>query len=146
MTDTHIVYLGLGTNLGDKEANLKCAIAEIEKQIGEVVSLSAFHVSKPWGFNSQNSFLNAVCSIRTKLDPFEVLHLTQNIERMLGRTRKSINGQYSDRLIDIDILLYDKLHINTPELVVPHPLMQQRDFVMTPLLEIFPSFKSDSFL
>lgn len=134
--EKHQVYLGLGTNLGDKEANLKTAIEEIGKRVGEVISLSAFHASEPWGFTSEHSFLNAVCCILTELSPMEVLRITQDIERSLGRVKKSVDRQYSDRLIDIDILLYDDLHIDTPELTIPHPLMQERDFVMIPLKEI----------
>ena len=135
----HQVYLGLGTNLGDKEANLKAAVEEIGKRVGKVTSLSAFHSSEPWGFESENSFLNAVCCVSTFFSPIEVLRLTQDIERSLGRFKKSVNRQYSDRLIDIDILLYDDLHISTPELIIPHPLMWERDFVMTPLREIAPN-------
>ena len=135
----HQVYLGLGTNLGNKEANLKAAVEEIGKRVGEVTSLSAFHSSEPWGFESENSFLNAVCCVSTFFSPIEVLRLTQDIERSLGRFKKSVNRQYSDRLIDIDILLYDDLHISTPELIIPHPLMWERDFVMTPLREIAPN-------
>lgn len=134
----HQVYLGLGSNLGDKEANLKAAVEEIGKRVGEVTSLSAFHASEPWGFTSENSFLNAVCCVLTDFSPMEVLRLTQDIERSLGRIKKSVDGQYSDRPIDIDILLYDDLYMNTPELTIPHPLMQKRDFVMIPLREIAP--------
>ena len=141
----HQVYLGLGTNLGDKEANLKAAVEEIGKRVGEVTSLSAFHVSEPWGFTSENSFLNAVCRVLTDLQPMEVLRLTQDIERSLGRLKKSVDGQYSDRLIDIDILLYDDLHLSTPELTIPHPLMWQRDFVMIPLREIAPDINAEAF-
>jgi len=140
----HQVYLGLGTNLGDKEANLKAAIEEIRKRVGEVTSLSAFHASEPWGFTSENTFLNAVCCVSTGFSPMEVLRLTQDIERSLGRLKKSVNGQYSDRLIDIDILLYDDLHLSTPELTVPHPLMWERDFVMIPLHEIAPDINAET--
>ena len=136
--NTHTVYLGLGTNLGDKETNLRMAVEEIGKRVGEVTSLSAFHASEPWGFESENSFLNAVCCVSTELTPIEVLHITQEIERELGRSKKSVNGIYSDRMIDIDILLYDDLHIQTPELTIPHPLMRERDFVIIPLREIAP--------
>lgn len=136
--NTHIVYLGLGTNLGDKEANLRMAVEEIRKRVGEVTSLSAFYTSEPWGFQSDNSFLNAVCCVSTNLSPTKTLTITQDIERFLGRLKKSIGGVYSDRVIDIDILLYDDLHIDTPELTIPHPLMWQRDFVMIPLREIAP--------
>ena len=138
----HQVYLGLGTNLGDKEANLKAAIEEIRKRVGEITSLSAFHASEPWGFESENSFLNAVCCVHTDLSPMETLRTTQEIERSLGRLKKSVNGIYSDRMIDIDILLYDDLHIQTPELTIPHPLMWQRDFVMIPLREIAPDINA----
>ena len=138
----HQVYLGLGTNLGNKEANLKAAIEEIRKRVGEVTSLSAFHASEPWGFQSENSFLNAVCCVSTNFQPSEVLAITQDIERLLGRLKKSTGGNYSDRVIDIDILLYDDLHIDTPELTIPHPLMWQRDFVMIPLREIAPDIKA----
>lgn len=141
----HTVYLGLGTNLGDKEANLNMAVEEIGKRVGEVISLSAFYASEPWGFESENSFLNAACCIRTGLEPVEVLHVTQEIERLLGRLKKSVHGIYSDRIIDIDILLYDDLRMDTPELTIPHPLMWERDFVMIPLREIAPFDVTSSF-
>jgi 2-amino-4-hydroxy-6-hydroxymethyldihydropteridine diphosphokinase len=130
------VYLGLGTNLGDKEANLRTAIYKLQERIGKQVSLSSFYETAPWGFKSDHSFLNAAIGLETKLPPIEVLHITQEIERELGRTRKSVDGNYSDRLIDIDILLYDGLVLHTPELTIPHPLMTERDFVMKPLIEI----------
>lgn len=114
------------------------AVEEIAKRVGEVTSRSAFHASEPWGFESENSFLNAVCCVSTDLAPMELLHVTQEIERSLGRIKKSVNGIYSDRIIDIDILLYDDWHIDTPELTIPHPLMWERDFVMIPLREIAP--------
>jgi len=132
------VYLGLGTNLGDKENNLNLAMDEIRKRVGEITSLSAFYATEPWGFDSQNSFLNAVCKAHTTLSPLEVLSTTQAIEKDLGRIRKSVGGQYSDRPIDIDILLYDNLIIDTPQLSIPHPLKHKRLFVMEPLTEIAP--------
>lgn len=137
------VYVGLGTNLGDKEQNLRDAVQKIEEQIGKVVSLSAFYVTAPWGFTSENSFLNAAACVETELSPLDVLQKTQAIERELGRMKKSIHGAYSDRLIDIDLLLYDDLvlSVTSPtgaELNLPHPLMTERDFVMKPLAEIAP--------
>lgn len=141
----HQVYLGLGTNLGDKEANLKAALEEIKKRVGEIASLSAFYASDPWGFESENSFLNAVCCVMSDLSPMEILSITQEIERELGRKTKSLNGIYSDRMIDIDILLYDDLQIQTPELTIPHPLMWERDFVIIPLREIAPHITPSSF-
>lgn len=130
------VYLGLGTNLGNKEANLRTAIYKLQERIGKQVSLSSFYETAPWGFESDHSFLNAAIGLETSLSPIEILHITQEIEKELGRTKKSVNGSYSDRLIDIDILLYDTLVLQTPELTIPHPLMTERDFVMKPLIEI----------
>ena len=101
--------MSLGTNLGDKEKNLRDAVHKIEEQIGKVISLSAFYMTAPWGFESDNSFLNAAVCIETELLPLEVLQKTQEIERELGRTHKSTGGVYSDRLIDIDLLMYDDL-------------------------------------
>lgn len=137
------VYIGLGTNLGDKEQNLRSAVQKIEEQIGNIVSLSAFYVTAPWGFASENSFLNAAACVETALLPFEVLQQTQAIEHELGRTHKSVNRSYTDRLIDIDLLLYDDLILSgtSPsgaQLDLPHPLMAKRDFVMRPLAEIAP--------
>ena len=85
------VYLGLGTNLGDKEQNLRDAVQKIEEQVGKIVSLSAFYVTAPWGFSSDNSFLNAAVCVETKLSPLEVLQETQMIEKELGRTQNSVN-------------------------------------------------------
>ena len=137
------VYVGLGTNLGDKEQNLRDAVQKIEEQVGKVISLSAFYVTAPWGFTSENSFLNAAACVETELSPLNVLQKTQAIERELGRMKKSIHGVYSDRLIDIDLLMYEDLvlSVTSPtgaELNLPHPLMTERDFVMKPLAEIAP--------
>jgi 2-amino-4-hydroxy-6-hydroxymethyldihydropteridine diphosphokinase len=136
MTDTHTIFLGLGSNLGDKEKNLKEAIKHIEKLFVHVVCQSAFHVSEPWGFESDNFFVNAVVECQSSLSPRQLLRTTQQIEKLMGRTKKSNKGIYSDRIIDIDILLYDDWHINYPDLIIPHPLMRKRDFVMIPLQEI----------
>lgn len=132
----HTVYLSLGSNLGDKEQNLASAVSEIARRIGDITDQSAFLETEPWGFDSKNTFLNAAVRVETELSPYELLNATQQIERDLGRKQKSEKGQYHDRIIDIDILLYDDLHIQTPELTIPHPLMQQRDFVLIPLKEI----------
>ena len=132
----HTVYLSLGTNLGDKEHNLLSAITEIERRIGPVRAQSAFLFTEPWGFESENTFLNAAVRVETELSPHALLRITQQIERDMGRTQKSVDGQYHDRIIDIDILLYDDLHINTKKLTIPHPRMYERDFVLIPLREI----------
>jgi len=132
----HKIYLGLGSNLGDRQGNISRAYAEIEKLIGTIVRQSALYESEPWGFESDNSFINSVICCETTLSPHEVLKKTQSIERLLGRTQKSVDGHYHDRTIDIDILLYDDLTVNEPDLKIPHPLMRQRDFVMKPLSDI----------
>lgn len=134
----HTVYLSLGTNLGDRERNLTDAIARIGEMIGIVECQSSFIATEPWGFVSDNAFLNAAVKVSTQLSPHDLLHRTQQIEREMGRTVKSDGGCYHDRIIDIDILLYDDTSISTPELTIPHPLMYQRDFVMIPLNEILP--------
>lgn len=132
------VYLSLGTNLGDKEQNLRCAMHEIEERIGKIVSLSAFYATAPWGFQSDNNFLNAAACVETPLTPYEVLNETQQIERQMGRNYKSAGGQYKDRVIDIDLLLFGDIIMNEADLVLPHPLMTERRFVMEPLAEIAP--------
>lgn len=132
------VYLSLGTNLGDKERNLRDTIQKIEERVGNVHSLSAFYATAPWGFESENAFLNAAVCVETLLSPRGLLAVTQEIEREIGRTTKSVNHTYADRLIDIDLLMYDDLIINEPDLILPHPLMQERRFVMEPLAEIAP--------
>lgn len=146
-------YLSLGTNLGNKEENLKKAIEKIEERVGHVKAQSAFLPTEPWGFESANPFLNAAICVETDLTPFGLLKATQTIEREMGRMVKSTSGGYADRIIDIDILLYydsdaavpvfdrekdwgGTVRIESPELTIPHPLMHERDFVLIPLKEI----------
>lgn len=138
MTDKHTVYFSLGTNLGDKERNIQEALRMMEEQVGCLVRQSALHVTEPWGFHSDNSFINACACYETTLSPLQILTVTQDIERKMGRTSKSSEGQYHDRIIDIDILLYDDISLHNDELTIPHPLMQEREFVMKPLSEILP--------
>ena len=153
------MYLGLGSNLGDREETIRKAYNEIERLIGAIKRQSAFYYSEPWGFDSQNAFVNTVILVETELSPHQLLQCTQRIERLMGKKKKHaterstlnvqcsmfnvqcsmFNGQrpvYHDRPIDIDILLYDDLTIDEPHLKIPHPLMQERPFVMTPLLSI----------
>lgn len=134
--EEHTVYLSLGTNLGDKAANLERAISELQKLVGDVVRRSTFYATEPWGFKSPNTFLNACVKVETDLTPRELLEMTQTIEQRMGRKKKSREGEYEDRIIDIDILLYDDLHIEESDLTIPHPLMHEREFVMKPLREI----------
>ena len=135
------LYLSLGTNLGQKEENLRRALQQIGQRVGEVSACSTFLATQPWGFESPHNFLNAACCVETSLTPLQALAETQAIEREMGRTQKSRHGIYHDRLIDIDLLLaFDAegqpIRIDTPDLQLPHPLMEERDFVMRPLREI----------
>ena len=133
-----IAYLALGTNIGNKRRNMITAAALLAERVGDVLALSSFYETEPWGFQSENTFLNAALQLETSLSPLELLKATQEIEIEMGRTQKS-NGAYHDRIIDIDILLYDDLVMQTPELTLPHPLMHERLFVMEPLAEIAPN-------
>lgn len=134
--ELHRVFLSLGSNLGNKEENIRNAISLIGERVGLVVRQSSLISTEPWGFESENRFVNAAILCETNLTPRQVLHATQKIERELGRKHKSVGGHYADRLIDIDILLYDDLRVDEPDLQIPHPLMLERDFVMIPLGEI----------
>lgn len=132
----HKVYLSLGTNLGNRKRNIREAIEKIEELVGEVRCQSALYETKPWGFSSPNDFINACVLVETVLAPRQLLEACQQIEKDMGRTLKSVDGSYHDRIIDIDILMYDDLKVNEPDLIIPHPLMEERDFVMKPLREI----------
>lgn len=132
----HKIYLGLGSNLGNRKENLAYAIRLIGERVGKVLRVSSFIETEPWGFESENTFVNAVILCETDLTPRLLLGATQKIEREMGRQKKSTDGGYSDRCIDIDILLYDDLRVDEPDLQIPHPLMLKRDFVMIPLREI----------
>ena len=126
----------MGSNLGNRRQLLQSAIALLRERVGSVERTSSFIETAPWGFESEHQFLNACVCINTRMTPREVLEATKQIERELGRTRKSSNGQYADRPIDIDMLMYDNLHLSTTRLTLPHPHMHERDFVMIPLREI----------
>lgn len=137
----HQVYLSLGSNLGQREENLRKAIRLIHERVGEVVRQSSFIETEPWGFESDHPFMNAAVLCVTEKTPREVLRFTQQIERDLGKskehaTQRGESSKFHDRPIDIDILLYDDLTVDEPDLQIPHPLMYERDFVMIPLKEI----------
>jgi len=139
-------YLSLGSNLGNREQVLRDAVQKIEQQIGHVPCCSSFYYSAPWGFQSEHEFCNICCRVDTEMTPLDVLRATQSIERALGRTHKTIDACYSDRIIDIDLIqAFDNegqeikcRMMNGQEnvLTLPHPLWTQRDFVTVPLKEI----------
>ena len=147
----HQVFLALGSNLGNRVEHIRNAITLIDERVGHLVRQSSLIASEPWGFESVNKFMNCVILCETNLTPREVLKVTQQIEREMGKQKqhatrrcKSSNANcqlpiYHDRPIDIDILLYDDLTIDEPDLKIPHPLMHERDFVMIPLKEIMSS-------
>lgn len=135
---SHTVYFSLGSNLGDRSLVIRQAIALMAERVGAVCRQSSLMETKPWGFESDHLFLNACVCCTTTLLPREVLEVTRRIEQELGRTHKSVDGIYHDRVIDIDLLLYDDWQVDEPDLKIPHPLMHQRDFVMQPLREIYP--------
>jgi 2-amino-4-hydroxy-6-hydroxymethyldihydropteridine diphosphokinase len=131
----HTVFLSLGSNLGDRHAALQTAIRQIATRIGHISAVSSIYETAPWGFESEHHFLNMAIRVETRLLPREILFITQAIERETGRDKKS-QGAYRDRIIDIDLILYDRLTLQTPELTLPHPLYREREFVMKPLEEI----------
>jgi 2-amino-4-hydroxy-6-hydroxymethyldihydropteridine diphosphokinase len=130
------VFLGIGTNLGDREKNLREAIVKIEEHIGSVLKSSSVYETPPWGFDSENDFLNMVIEVETSHSPSELLKVILKIESMLGRERDQ--DRYSSRVIDIDILFYDDLVFEEKGLKIPHRLMHERKFVLVPLCEIAP--------
>ena len=131
----HTAYVALGSNLGDKEANLRRALELLQQRGVEVVKTSSFICTEPYGVTDQPQFLNGVCEVRTSLEPLELLHTLLDIEQEMGRVRLR---HWGERNIDLDLLLYEDVVMDTPELKLPHPDMQNRDFVLLPLAEIAP--------
>ena len=131
------VYIQLGSNIGERESFIAKSMEQIEENIGEIITESSIFETIPWGNKNQNNFLNAVIKIRTPFDAFKILQKSQKIENNLGRVRKE---KWGERTIDIDILFYNNKIINTTKLNIPHPLIQQRKFVLVPLSEIAPNY------
>lgn len=130
------VFLGIGSNLGDKKSNLEKSIQLIQEKIGCLINRSKFYSTPPLGFKSENNFLNACIQISSELSPYEVLKMTQEIEKQIGRKEKTNNLNYQSRIIDIDLLFYNDLIIKNEDLIIPHPRIQDRKFVLLPLIEI----------
>ena len=133
-------YLGMGSNLGDRRKQLIAATIMLAERVGDILAFSNFYETVPWGYQSVHTFLNMAVRLETSLSPYELLAATLQIEHELGRTVKCINQSYTDRTIDIDILLYDDVILHFPDLVLPHPLMHKRLFVLQPLSEIASDF------
>ena len=147
-----VIYFGIGTNLGNRKENLRKAVELLHERVGECIACSSVYRSAPQGFVSENEFANIVAVCQTIHSPEEVLLITQQIEREMGRTEKSVNGVYHDRVIDIDLLQAltpsnspfkgenlmegEDVVCKSETLTLPHPRMQERDFVMIPLREV----------
>ena len=141
-----LIYFGIGSNLGNREENLRRAIELLHERVGECIACSSVYRSAPQGFMSENEFANIVAVCQSDYSPEEVLTITQQIECEMGRTEKSINGVYHDRVIDIDLLqayignqesgVEHQIEYTSETLTLPHPRMQERDFVMIPLREV----------
>lgn len=135
-----ICYLGLGSNIGDGISNIENAIQLLKENNIHTIQISSFYESEPWGYESSNSFINCCVSISTKLTPNELLISLKKIEIQLGRKNKTKSCTYSDRIIDLDIIFYSNLIVNTDSLTLPHPHFQERNFVLIPMSEICPDF------
>ena len=126
-------YVALGSNLGDREENLRSALKHLEENKVRVVKVSTFIETEPYGVTDQPGFINAVCQVETELEPLELLRLLLGIELEMGRVRVR---RWGERNIDLDLLLYEDACVVSEELTLPHPDMQNRDFVLLPLAEI----------
>ena len=135
------LYLSIGTNLGDRQFNLDTALTLIGQDIGTVKAISKVIETEPWGYESDNRFLNMAVVVQTELNPQQALKTTKSIERQMGRTVKTSADGYHDRIIDIDLLMYDDLITDSPELTLPHKLMHKRRFVLEPLTQIAPGLE-----
>ena len=135
----HKVYLGIGGNIGNKQQNFREAYQNIEKELGEIIKMSSIYETPPWGFQSEDLFWNSVIEILTPLSPEDLLSKIHSIEENFGRVRTLT--RFSSREMDIDILYYDKIYMETETLVIPHPSIHLRKFVLVPLTEIAPNFK-----
>ncbi len=130
----HQVVIALGTNLGDKELNLKNAICQINSKVGDVSKVSSIFKNSAVGFESENEFFNACLICETELNPEQVLKELQEIEKILGREKTK--DSYEDRIIDLDIIFYEDLVMKSKNLEIPHPNYHERNFVLVPMLEL----------
>ena len=133
----HTIYLALGTNLGDRRANLRNAIAALPPAV-QVTAESPVYQTAPWGYADQPDFLNQVVQAATDFSPARLLTHLKNIETNLGRTP---TFRYGPRVVDLDILFYDNLILNSPDLTIPHPRISARAFVLVPLADLAPRLR-----
>ncbi len=140
-----IVVLSLGTNLGDKKENLKLAIEKINQNVGLVLKVSNHLVTEPWGFESNNHFLNCCCILKTEFKPIDLIERLKEIEFDMGRSNPKLD-QYQDRIIDLDIIFYGNQLFRQENLVIPHKKFRKRDFVLKPLLELSNLIDPETFI
>ncbi len=143
--ETLDVVLSLGSNLGNKEQNLKSAINHLNVRVGKVSKVSDFFKSRPWGFSSKNDFINCCCLVSTKLSIIDFISITQEIEYEMGRKRKEKTG-YTDRIIDIDIVFFGSQIIKSEFLTIPHQNFRKRDFVLLPLNQLSNHIDPETFI
>lgn len=129
------IYIALGSNIGDREGNLKRALDMLEESSVHIIKKSKFYETKPYGVADQPDFLNAVAEVSADMQPIDLLHTMQDIERRMGRERKR---HWGERNIDLDLLIYPNVIMDTPELTLPHKDMENREFVLRPMTEIAP--------
>jgi 2-amino-4-hydroxy-6-hydroxymethyldihydropteridine diphosphokinase len=139
----HLAYFSLGSNLGDRVRNLDLARELMAVGMGTVKTQSGYYISPPWGYRSDHDFYNCCLALRTALDPLALLEEAQKVEMEMGRIRQEgalpgLNREYRDRIIDIDLLMVDDLIMDLPRLILPHPGMTGRGFVLVPMTEIAP--------
>jgi 2-amino-4-hydroxy-6-hydroxymethyldihydropteridine diphosphokinase len=139
MEKVNVAFLSLGSNLGDRESQITQAIEAMSAHNINLIGNSSFFYSEPMGFNSENHFCNICIKVTTTLEPLVLLHRLKSIEQEFGRTKKSINQVYEDRVIDIDLIFYNKISLQSTELTLPHPEWNKRPFVYRPLLELVES-------
>lgn len=136
MEKLNVVFLSLGSNLGEREKHITQALHDLSERGVQLVSTSSYFYSEPVGFDSKHQFCNCCVKVLTSLDPFSLLHVIREIEAQNGRLVKSKNGIYADRTIDIDIIFFNQLELVTDQLTVPHPAWATRPFVYFPLIEL----------
>lgn len=136
MEKVNVAFLSLGSNLGDRESQITQAIDAMSAHQITLIALSSFYYSEPLGFDSEHPFCNACAKVTTTLQPFVLLERLKCIEQDFGRTKKSINKNYEDRVIDIDLIFYNNMSLESPQLTLPHPEWNKRPFVYWPLLEL----------
>jgi 2-amino-4-hydroxy-6-hydroxymethyldihydropteridine diphosphokinase len=139
ITQKSTIYLLFGSDTGDKKNYITAVQNLVQNEIGKITAESSLYASEAWGFDSDSLFLNKVIAVESGFDAFEILNITQKIERKLGRAKKT-SDKYQSRTIDIDILFYDNKIIETQHLTIPHPQIQNRRFTLMPLAEIAPDF------